>query len=117
MWLAYVLAGLAALAAVSGGLSLAMHLFAPRMSEAKRIMWAAAGTTVLPMSIAFGGFLTEVDAADSEFMLAFAALLLGTLAVFAACCLPAAWFTTTRLGRSKDETPAIEVVEAELIEG
>lgn len=117
MWLAYVLAGVALLAAMSGGLALAMHLFAPRMSEARRIMWAAAGTTVLPASIAVGGFLSEAEVADSDFALGFAALMLTALAVFAACCLPAAWFTTTRLARTHKGTPAIEAVTPELIEG
>lgn len=117
MWMVYVLAGLVVLAAMSGGLALGMHLFAPRMSEAKRILLASAITTVLPMSIAFGGFLSEADVGDSDFMISLSALLVTTLAVFTVCSLPAAWFTTTRLGRSDDGAPAIESVEPELIEG
>ncbi len=117
MWMLYVLAGLLVLAAMSAGLALGLHLLAPGKSEARRIMLAAGITTVLPMSIAFGGFLSEVDVADSEFLLSFAALTVTTLAVFTTCCLPAAWFATTRLGRSDEALPAIETVEPELIEG
>lgn len=117
MWMLYVLAGLVVLAAMSGGLALGMHLFAPRMSEAKRILLASATTTVLPMSIAFAGFLIEADVADDDFVISLAALLVATLALFTVCSLPAAWFTTTRLGRLDSKTPAIETVEPDLIEG
>lgn len=117
MWLLWVLLAIIVIAAMSGGLALGMHLLLPRMTERARIIWAAAIATFLPMSLAFGGFFLEAEVADDEFLLSVVALVLLTFVILSVCCLPPAWYATTRLGRGKDEAPLIENDEPELIEG
>lgn len=118
MWLLWVLIALLLVAAMSGGLALGLHLVAPQMNETKRILIASGVAAALPMSIAFGGFLSEVDTADSEFFLGFAALVTSFFMVLSICCLPPAWFTTTRLAKGGGNGPALpDAEEPQLIEG
>lgn len=117
MWLLWVVLGLVVLAGMSGGLALGLHLLAPRMSERKRILLASGMSAFLPMSIVFGGFLSEVDLADDEFLLSFGALVVLFFMILSVCCLPPAWYTTTRLARGKNPAPQLEADEPDLIEG
>ena len=117
MWLLWVLLTIFLIAAMSAGLALGMHLLFPRMAARARIIWAAGLAAFLPMSLAFGGFFLEANVADDEFLLSVVALVLLTFVILSVCCLPPAWWATTRLGRGKDAAPQIEGDEPELIEG
>lgn len=118
MWVVWVILAIALIAAMSAGLSLGMHLLAPRMSERARILWASGLAAFLPMSLAFGGFLYETDLATQDAQLGLVALVLLTFMILSICCLPPAWWATTRLARGRnDEAPAVDHDEPELIEG
>ena len=117
MWFLWVLLAIFLIAAMSGGLALGMHLLFPKMAERARILWAAGISALLPMSLAFGGFFLEANVAEDEFLLSVVALVLLTFVILSVCCLPPAWWATTRLGRDKGETPQIEKDEPEMIEG
>lgn len=116
MWLLYAVAGIAVLAAMSAGLALGLHLVAPAMTERKRVLLAGGLATMLPMSVAFGGFFSEVELVDSEFVLGLAALIVATIAIFSVVCLPPAWLASTRLSRAKQPAPLIEDSDPELLE-
>lgn len=103
------IAGIAIFSALSGGLALGLHLFAPRWSARKRVTVATGLSGVLPMTLPITAFLFEAaggGAVDGmEFTLALMALLLATLLISAAVCLPSAWFVSARLERR--ETPPL----------
>ena len=121
MWVLYVIVALLLVAGLSAGSALALHIAAPRMALRKRIIIAALIGALLPMSVAWGGFLSEAGEllADetSGFVLGFLALLVLQFLLLATCCLPPAWYTATRLAGAK--TAAIEADEDEqpLLEG
>ncbi|WP_120078353.1 hypothetical protein [Aurantiacibacter odishensis] len=117
MWLLWVLLTIFLIAGMSAGLALGMHLLFPRMAERARIIWAAGLAAFLPMSLAFGGFFLEANVAEDEFLLSVVALVLLTFVILSVCCLPPAWYATTRLGRGKETVPEIENDAPELIEG
>jgi hypothetical protein len=117
MWLLWVVLGVVVIAAMSAGLALGMHLLFPRMSERARVIWAAGLAAFLPMSLAFGGFFLEADVADDEFFLSTLALVLLSFVILSVCCLPPAWWATTRLGRGKGDVPQVDSDDPELIEG
>lgn len=117
MWLLWVLLAITLIAAMSGGLALGMHLLFPRMAERARILWASGLAAFLPMSLAFGGFFLEANVSDDDFFISTLALVTITFVILSVCCLPPAWWTTTRLGRDKDNTPQVESDDPELIEG
>ncbi len=117
MWLLWVVLGVVVIAAMSAGLALGMHLLFPRMSERARVIWAAGLAAFLPMSLAFGGFFLEADVADDEFFLSTLALVLLSFVILSVCCLPPAWWATTRLGRGKGDVPQLDSDDPELIEG
>lgn len=117
MWILWVVLVIALIAGMSAGLSLGMHLLFPRMAERARIIWAAGLAAFLPMSLAFGGFLLEADVAEDDFLLSFIALVLLSFVILSVCCLPPAWWATTRLGRGKGDARQLESDEPELIEG
>lgn len=117
MWVVWVLLTVFLIAAMSGGMALGMHLLFPRMSERARIVWASGLSAFLPMSLIFGGFFLEADVAKNDFLISVMALVLLSFLILSICCVPAAYFTTSRLGRGKDTPPAIESEEPELIEG
>ncbi|WAT18095.1 hypothetical protein OZN62_00530 [Aurantiacibacter sp. MUD11] len=117
MWVLWVVLAIIVLAAMSGGLSLGLHLLAPHWSERRRILTASAVTAVLPMIIVFGGFFQEADVGQDDFFLSLAALTLLFFVILSVCALPPAWWTTTRLGRGDSKPVVIEHDEPELIEG
>lgn len=117
MWVVWVLLVIVLIAGMSAGLALGMHLLMPRMAERARILWASGLAAFLPMSLAFGGFFMEAEVADDEFFLSVVALVLISFVILSVCCLPPAWWATTRLARGKDDTPELETDEPELIEG
>jgi len=117
MWLLWVVLGVVVIAAMSAGLALGMHLLFPRMSERGRIIWASGLAAFLPMSLAFGGFFLEADVADDDFFIATLALVLLSFVILSVCCLPPAWWATTRLGRGQASPPQLESDDPELIEG
>lgn len=117
MWVLWVLLAILLIAGMSAGLALGMHLLFPRMAERARILWASGLSAFLPMSLAFGGFFLEAEIADDEFFLSVLALVLISFVILSVCCLPPAWWATTRLGRGKDKRPELESDEPELIEG
>ncbi|WP_126665532.1 hypothetical protein [Croceibacterium ferulae] len=87
--------------ALSAGLGLGLHLVAPGWSLRKRAVVAACIASGLPMSIAFGGFLTDagslLEDGGGDFALGLLALILTTVILAAVFCLPAAWWVSTRL--------------------
>jgi len=117
MWLLWVVLGIAVIAAMSAGLALGMHLLFPRMSERARVIWASALAAFLPMSLAFGGFFMEANVAQDDFFIATLALVVLSFVILSVCCLPPAWWATTRLARGKDEAPQLDSDDPELIEG
>lgn len=119
MWLLWVVLVIALIAGMSAGLALGMHLLFPRMSERGRIIWASGLAAFLPMSLAFGGFFLEANVAQDDFFLSTLALVLLSFVILSTCCLPPAWWATTKLARGKDsdDTPKIESDDPELIEG
>ncbi|MFB0611174.1 hypothetical protein [Aurantiacibacter poecillastricola] len=118
MWILWVLLAILLIAAMSGGLALGMHLLFPRMAERARILWAAGLAAFLPMSLAFGGFFLEAEIAQDDFLLSLVALVLLSFLILSVCCLPPAWWATTRLGRgTKEAAPQIDSDDPELIEG
>ncbi|MCB2067974.1 MAG: hypothetical protein KDE15_15190 [Erythrobacter sp.] len=117
MWLLWVMLGIGVIAAMSAGLALGLHLVAPRMSATRRVLIASGMAAALPMSVAIGGFLTDVDRLDGDFWVSFAALVLAFFVILSVCCLPPAWWATQRLARSGGAVPQVEADEPELIEG
>lgn len=95
--------------ALSAGLGLGLHLVAPGWSLRKRAVVAACIASGLPMSIAFGGFLTDADAlldGGGDFALGLLALILTTVILAAVFCLPASWWVSTRLA-GESTLPAV----------
>lgn len=119
MWLLWVVLVIALIAGMSAGLALGMHLLFPRMSERARILWASGLAAFLPMSLAFGGFFLEANVAEDDFFISTLALVLLSFVILSVCCLPPAWWATTKLGRGKDEdsAPQLEGDDPELLEG
>lgn len=118
MWLLYVLAAVALVAGLSAGSALALYLIAPGWSERKRTLISAAIAGILPMTIVFGGFLSEAAPVDDDFMLGLTALLVIQLLVLTICALPPAWWTTSKLGQGKTDAPALpDSDDTPLIEG
>ncbi len=117
MWLLWVVLGIALIASMSAGLALGMHLLFPRMTERARILWAGGLAAFLPMSVAFGGFFLEAQVSDDDMFISTLALVVLSFVILSVCCLPPAWWATTRLGRGKAGAPQIESEEPDLIEG
>lgn len=96
--------------ALSAGLGLGLHLVASRWSLRKRAIVAACIASGLPMSIAFGGFLTDtgslLEGGGSDFALGLLALILTTLILAAVFCLPAAWWVSRKLA-GESARPAV----------
>lgn len=118
MWLLFVLAAVLAIAGLSAGCALALHLIKPEWSESKRTLISAAVAGILPMSIVFGGFFAEAEVSGDDFMLGLGALVLMQVMVLTICALPPAWWTTNKLSKEPDALPALpESEDAPLIEG
>jgi len=117
MWLLWVLLTIFLIAAMSAGLALGMHLLFPRMAQRARIIWAAGLSAFLPMSLMFGGFFLEAEVAQDDYFISVLALVILSFVILSVCCLPPAWWATTRLGGNKDQAPQLESDDPELIEG
>lgn len=109
MWPLYVLAIVLVVASMAAGIALGLHLVKPARSEKKRMLVSASIAAFLPMSLAFGGFAFEVPEMIAEgdgetFVLGFTALIVTQILLLATCALPPAWFATTRLAKSKDDS-------------
>ncbi|BBC72426.1 hypothetical protein AEB_P1558 [Altererythrobacter sp. B11] len=99
---------LATAALLSAGLALGLSLLAPRWRAGRRAILAAAVAALLPMSLAFGGFLLDADIDDpQDYALGLLALIVFTVILFAIFCLPPAWLVAKRLGRD-DSAPQVE---------
>ncbi|WP_338244398.1 hypothetical protein [Aurantiacibacter hainanensis] len=117
MWVLWVLLAIGLIAGMSAGLALGLHLLMPRIAERARILWASGLAAFLPVSLIFGGFFLEAEVADDDFYLSVLALVMLSFVILSVCCLPPAWWATTRLGRGRTDTPELESDEPELIEG
>lgn len=117
MWFLWVVLVIGVIAAMAAGLALAMHLLFPRMSARARVIWASALAAFLPMSLAFGGFFMEADVAEDDFLISTLALVVLSFVILSVCCLPPAWWATTRLARGKNEAPQLQNEDPEAIEG
>ena len=116
-WIAWVALALLIMSGLAAGLALGAHLLLPRSSERARILWSAGIAGVLPMSLAFAGFLSEARVPDEDFGMSLLALVVLQLVILAVFCLPAAWFTTTRLGGTPDTQPLLGEDAPDLVEG
>ncbi len=107
IWIASIIGILALLGGLSAGSALGLHLLKPNWSRVRRIITAGSFAAMLPMSIAFAGFLFEGDIEDtSEFAIAFVALIATTI-MLAILCLPAAWMITRHAEAKDGQAPLL----------
>ena len=101
----YVLSGLAGLAVIgliSAGLTLGAHVLAPHWSRRGKIMAGSLCATIVVMALPYAGLAIDGDLGLSEDgILAWLALIVFNVLLWAICGLPAAWWTIRRMERAE----------------
>ncbi|OYX66316.1 MAG: hypothetical protein B7Y88_05380 [Sphingomonadales bacterium 32-64-17] len=103
------LAGLAVIGLISAGLSLGTHVLAPQWSRRGKIMAGSLCATMLVMALPYAGLALDGDLGLSEDgIMAWLALIVLNVLLWAICGLPAAWWTIRRMERAEPNAGSSE---------